>query len=170
MNDVPNVSSPLIPPPVALTPPMLVSSTSAPAVPVGKKYSVELVWSPKLARKFTAISSYFLANMHRIGPEGGKGLTPSEAMVIIQLFSFKWDERAPKPALRTIATRLGLAVRTVRDIVKHLEGQGLVEREYNTEGGCNRYHFNGLFARLEALMAKDADASEADSSDTKAVA
>jgi Mn-dependent DtxR family transcriptional regulator len=42
------------------------------------------------------------------------------------MFYFKWDERPPKPALRMIATRLGLSVRTVRETVKGLEGLGLV--------------------------------------------
>lgn len=130
-----------------------------------KKYSVEKVWTPQLGRRFTAVSSYFLANMHRLGPPGGVGLTPTEAMVIIQLFSFKWDERAPKPAMRTIAKRLGLAVRTVRETVRRLEGLGLVRRELNEEGGCSRYYFEGLFARLELLMKQDVAEDDSKSDD-----
>jgi DNA-binding MarR family transcriptional regulator len=125
-----------------------------------RKFSVEHVWTQKLGRKFTPISTFFLANLHRLGPPGGKGLTPTEAMVICQIFTFKWDGRAPKPALRTVATRLGLSVRTVRDTVKRLEELKLVERELSAEGGANRYHFQGLFARLEALMDADADATD----------
>lgn len=164
------------PRPVDLTGPLAALPVSAPppnppATATAKKYSVDLVWTPKLAKRFTAVSAYFLANLHRIGGPGSRGLTPSEAMVIIQLLSFKWDDRAPKPALRTIATRLGLSVRTVRDIVKRLEDLHLVQREHNSEGGCNRYHFDGLFAHLEQLMDSDANAADAaERDDEKAVA
>jgi DNA-binding MarR family transcriptional regulator len=133
-----------------------------------KKYSVELVWTPMLGQRFTAVSSFFLSNMHRLGPPGGVGLTPTEAMVIIQLFSFKWDKRPPKPALGTIAKRLGLAVRTVRETVRRLEGLGLVRRELNEEGGCSRYYFEGLFERLEQLMKQDLEASDAAASTKEA--
>jgi DNA-binding MarR family transcriptional regulator len=165
-----------VPPPVPhapAAPPPIPAAVPAPPAPAEgaptkppRTYSVDRVWSPKLARRFTAVSNYFLANLHRIAPEGGKGLTPTEAMVIVQTLSFKWDERPPKPALRTIATRLGLAVRTVRDTMKRLEELGLVEREPNFEGGCNRYHFDGLFKRLEEMMAKDAEkTNDAEASD-----
>jgi DNA-binding MarR family transcriptional regulator len=126
----------------------------AETVTVTKEYGIKAIWGDALGRSFTGVSNFFLENLHRIGPAGAGGLTPTEAMVVIQLLSFKWGKEPPRPSLRTIATRLGLSVRTVRDTVKRLEELNLLRREYSSQGGCSRYHFDGLFRRLEALMAE----------------
>lgn len=130
------------------------------------KYGVEQVWGPKLGKSFTAVSNFFLANAHRLA--NGNGLTPTEMLVVIQILSFKWSSQAPFPSLRSIATRMHLSVRTVRDTVRRLEGLGLVQRELNPNGGRSRYHFEGLFKQLEALMAQDIAAKDA--SEVKAAA
>lgn len=131
--------------------------------------SVAARWTPRLAENhFTAVSAVFLENLQRLRPhDGARGLNPTEAMVIIQLMSFKWDARAPFPALTTIADRLGLAPRTVRATVKRLEELGYIRREASTFGGTNRYHFDGLFRALEALLDERGDAA-ADASQEEA--
>ena len=120
--------------------------------------SVAARWTPRLAeRHFTPISEVFLHNLQRLRPNpGARGLNPTEALVIIQLMSHKWDSRAPFPALTTIAERLGLQVRSVRAAVKRLEDLGYLRREPSTYGGPNRYHLDGLFTALEALVEEDA--------------
>jgi hypothetical protein len=115
-------------------------------------------WTARLAdRHFTPISEVFLHNLQRLRPNpGARGLNPTEALVIIQLMSHKWDNRAPFPALTTIAERIGLQVRSVRAAVKRLEDLGYLRREPSTYGGPNRYHMDGLFAALEGLLDEDA--------------
>ena len=115
-------------------------------------------WSPKIASgHFTPIPEYFLHNMHRLRPHNNaQGLTSLEAMVIVQIVSHKWDERAPFPALGTIAERLSVSRRTIRGALERLEDFGYVRREFSSTGGTNRYHFDGLVRALESLIAEDA--------------
>lgn len=149
-------------PAIHIVEPTTAADTAAGVSTTGEsKYGVEQVWGPTLSRTFTPVSAYFLANAHRLGQPGSKGLNPTEMMVIIQILSFKWGSSAPFPALGTIGERLGLSVRTVRDTVKRLEDLGYIRREYNPNGGRSRYHFGGLFKRLEALMAADIAAKDA---------
>jgi DNA-binding FadR family transcriptional regulator len=95
--------------------------------------------------------------MHRLRPHNqAQGLTSLEAMVIVQIVSHKWDERAPFPALGTIAERLSVSRRTIRGALERLEDFGYVRREFSSTGGTNRYHFDGLVRALESLIAEDA--------------
>jgi hypothetical protein len=105
---------------------------------------------------------YFLANAYRLGPPEGKGLTPTETMVIVQIMSFKWGAQAPYPALRTIAERLGLSVRTVATRCGAWRSWALWSASTTANGGRSRYHFGGLVKRLEALMAADIAAKDAE--------
>lgn len=118
-------------------------------------------WTPRLGEHFCAVSSYFLANYHRLKPhDGARGLNSSEVMLIVHLIDHKWDERAPYPSLKKIATRMGLDVRSVRGIVKRLEELGYLQRVLSQSGGPSKYKLEGLFAALEKLM--DADVSARD--------
>lgn len=134
--------------------------------PADKRHSrsVEVRWTARLAKSFCPVSSYFLANYHRLRPhEQAKGLTSTEAMVLIQIMDHRWDERAPFPAMKTLAQRMGLAARTIRAAIKNLEDLGYIRRERSIWGGPNRYHFKGLFEALEKLM--DEDAAKRDAAD-----
>jgi DNA-binding MarR family transcriptional regulator len=124
--------------------------------------SVAARWSPRLAQSFSPVPEYFLANYHRLRPrEDAQGLTSTEAMVIVQLMSFKWDSRAPFPTIGKIAKRMGLAERTIREAVRRLEQLGYLQREFSPHGGPNRYHVEGLVRALEALMDADVVAADA---------
>ncbi|MEQ9150888.1 MAG: helix-turn-helix domain-containing protein [Parvibaculum sp.] len=135
---------------------------SAPALtviesPSDKNRRVEERWTPALAKSFCPVSSYFLENYHRLKPhEGARGLNSTEAMLIVQMFDFKWDKAAPFPSLGTIARRMGISVRQVRDIVKRLEGLGYLKRVPRKYGGSNAIEFSGLFKALETLQSEDA--------------
>lgn len=130
-----------------------------PARPTGPT-KVERIWGGGgLGTKFTPVSDYFLRNAYRL--VNGNGLNSSEVMFLIHVLSHKWDDRAPFPALTTIATRMGINVRNVRKIAKRLEELGLLQRELSKHGGRSRYHLDGLFAELEKLKAADQASEDA---------
>ena len=57
-------------------------------------------WTPKLAEaKFTPIPKAFLDYYGDLYPK----ITSAEAIFIVHLLSFKWDERLPFPGFKTIA-------------------------------------------------------------------
>lgn len=125
------------------------------------KNSIEARWTKRLATQFCPVSSYFLNNYHRLKPNpAARALNSTEAMVIIHLVDHKWDDRAPFPTVRTLATRMSLSVRGVRNALQTLESNGYVRREASATGGPNRYHLQGLFEALERLMATDVAAQE----------
>lgn len=129
--------------------------SAAPAA--ANDYSVSKRWTPLLARRFCAVSSAFLEHYHDLRPHpGARGLTSTEAMLVIQLFDFKWDERAPFPTVRKLATRLGITPRAVRSALKSLEDGNYIKRVPMPDGGPNRYHFDGLFTSLERLLQEKA--------------
>lgn len=115
----------------------------------GPQRDVAARWTPTLAGQgWTPVSDYFLTNYHRLG------ITHTEAMVIIHLLSFKWDVNAPFPALKTIATRMGIATPSVRTHLRNLEKKDLLFREMQV-GTTNRFHLQKLFVKLEALLLAD---------------
>lgn len=120
-------------------------------------HAVDKRWTPALAKAFCPVSSYFLANYHRLKPNpAASGLSSAEAMLVIQLMDYKWDESAPFPSLSTLAKRMGLSTRYVRETVKRLEDLGYLKRVARAFGGSNAIEFHGLFAALEKLQAEDA--------------
>ena len=119
-------------------------------------------WGEALGASFTAIPTYFLQAYHRLGHRPGtepnpgtKGLSSTEALVVIHLMSYRWGTGAPFPSLKTIADRMGITQRAVRKALQHLGELGYIRREYS-KGGLTRYHFNGLIRVLEELKALDA--------------
>jgi Helix-turn-helix domain len=134
--------------------------------------SVEARWGKKLVQDgFCPISSFFLHNYHRLSVCPGKRkrtLNTTEAMVIIQLFDFKWDERDVFPAVGTIASRIGREKRTVRDALKVIDDAKLIERKFSRSGGVTRYCFDGLIAQLEKLHDED-QAKKAEEEDKETV-
>lgn len=125
-------------------------------------FSVAKRWTPRLAEKFTAVPNYLLHNIHRLKPEGGRCLNGTEVVVLLQLASVRIGSRPPRIALTTVAKRMGVSTRTVREAVRTLEGLGYLRRIPDTNGGANRYDFTPLIEKLEAMMDDDADAAEQD--------
>jgi hypothetical protein len=106
-------------------------------------------WTPRLAQVgWTPISNYFLENYHRLK------LTHTEAMVVVHLLQFKWDDAAPFPSLGTLAKRMGVTPPSVRTHLRALEKKGCLQREMQI-GSTNRFHLQGLFLKLETLMTRD---------------
>lgn len=123
--------------------------------PEEEKYAISKRWTPRLARSFVPISTYFLDNYHRLAPhEGAKGLSSSEVMLIIHLMSHKWDEEAPYPSQETLATKMDLSDRRIRQLLSGLVDQGFLRVE-NRPYQSNLHHLDPLFEALERLMDED---------------
>ena len=119
-------------------------------------------WTPTLvADGFTPVSVYFLHNYHRLksrpvkGVGGGSpaGLNSTEAMLIIQIMSHKWSDKAPFVTVANLCERMGLGDRQVRKVMKRLDELGFMSRRRLY--GPNSFYFDGLFAALEELYAED---------------
>jgi DNA-binding transcriptional ArsR family regulator len=122
----------------------------------GVDRSIAARWTERLATRFCPVSSYFLANYHRLAPhEGADGLTSTEAMLVIHLVDHKWSADAPFPTTGTLAKRMGISQRQVRHTLKRLEDLGFVLRERPSMSSANRYRLEPLFAKLEALIDQD---------------
>lgn len=94
---------------------------------------------------FVQISSFFLINYHRLKPEP---LNHNEAMFVIHLMQFKWDDSAPYPSYSTIAKRMGLTTKSVQRYARGLQNKGYLKR-LTRSGRSNKYYLDGL---MEALI------------------
>lgn len=117
-------------------------------------------WTALLGEQFCPVSSYFLANYHRLGATGERGLNATEALLIIHIMDFKWDDAMPFPTVGTLAQRMGITRRHVRDTLRSLQQRGFLARIPGARGGANRYNLDGLMTALEILMALDTDKSD----------
>lgn len=135
--------------------------------PAERRIAARWGGSEKLAEQFCPVSSMFLAHYTELksrpvnGAPGGMpaGLGSAEAMLVIHLLDFKWDEEAPFPKVETLAKRMGISDRSVRTLLKRLEDLGFLRREIRVHKS-SRYHLDGLFEALEELY--DAIAAEKD--------
>lgn len=93
---------------------------------------------------FVGVPAVFLRRMSSVG---GYGLTPAEAMFIIQVMSYKWSADAPFPAYKSIAERIGVSEVYARKLAKSLEQKGLLRR-IRQKGTMNRYDLSPLFDAL----------------------
>jgi len=135
----------------------IASPSTAPPRPLKPKArkvgSVQKIWGKELGQKWTPVSDYFLENFHRLA---NGSVSPSDAMFIVMLMRFKWDDRNPYPALTTVAKSMNRSVRYVRQTCARLEKAGLLQREKSSKGGRNRYNLQPLFDALEAQKAQEA--------------
>lgn len=129
-----------------------------------KATGVEARWPGRLSKEqFVPVSSYFLANYHRLRPHpGAAGLTSTEAMLIIQILDHKWSEKAPFPSIGRLADRMGMGKRHIRNTLKRLGELGYVRRVQISDSSTNRFYFEGLYEALEELMDQDVAAADAE--------
>jgi Helix-turn-helix domain len=110
-------------------------------------------WPAEMVVRFCPVSSVFLEHYANLKPvEGEQPLNSSEAMTIVHLLDYKWSSRDPFPTVGTLAKRLGLTIRAVRNILKRLEKIGYLERIPAPHGGPNRYNFDGLYKAFKPLV------------------
>jgi helix-turn-helix protein len=81
-------------------------------------------------------------------------LNAGEALFVIHLMQFKWDEQAPFPGYKKIAAQMGVSDKMARRHAQSLEIKGYLTREERI-GRTNRFHLTGLFdALLKASQAR----------------
>ncbi len=96
-----------------------------------KARSVAERWTPALARKgYTPLVAAFVeyACRRHSARSGGLGLTPVQAMIVIQLMYHKWDRAMPRPAVGTLAVRLGVTETTIRSNLDALVRRRLLRK------------------------------------------
>lgn len=123
--------------------------------------SLDARWTPLLAHtKHTQIVNGFLDYYAKLRVDN-LSLNSSDAMLIIHLMRFKWDQNAPYPAYSLLAGLLGVQVPAVRKILQKLERMGYVtripRREQTADGEDgqwlgNFFDLGGLFAALEVKL------------------
>jgi hypothetical protein len=112
------------------------------------KYSFEKRWALPLKEDgFVPVSTFFLENYHQLKPFD---LTYGESMFVIHLMQYKWDEKAPFPAYKTIAQRMHVSPKSARRWAASLEQKGYLKREMRV-GETNRFHLKGLLDALVSL-------------------
>ena len=116
--------------------------------------SISARWTKRIAQQgFTPVATVFLVAYAQLAAaQGQRGLNSTEALLIIHIVSFKWDERDPFPRIKVLAERMGLTPRSVRNTLKCLEERGLVKRVRLPNDIANRYDMSGLFLALEAWI------------------
>ena len=74
-------------------------------------------------------------------------LTPTEVLFVVQVMSFKWDEKAPFPGYKTIAARMGISETYARKLARSLEDKGFMRRVARV-GRSNAFDFTPLFQKV----------------------
>lgn len=109
-----------------------------------EKYSFAFKWSEDIAPiGFTQVPNCLLTCQSELG------ITSTELNVMLQILRYKYDDRAPFPALSTVASHIGISVGAVRRNLRSLENKGLIRRFYR-RSNTNLFDFNPLIKRLDA--------------------
>lgn len=107
-------------------------------------------WTPALVKNgWTPISDDFLRYYGTIYPE----ISNSEAMFIVQLMSWKWDEKKPYPGFKTVAKRMGISATQARAHARSLENKKYLKRIMRV-GTTNRFDLTPLFQAIETEAKK----------------
>lgn len=126
--------------------------------PVAKsdRYSIARAWTPALAKsRFVPVVRAFLENYSSLKPFS---LTHGEAMFVIHLMQYKWDEAAPFPGYKRIARLMGVSDKMVRRYALSLEQKGYLLRVAR-RSTTNRFDLRRLFAVLEKTIAGQQNAA-----------
>ncbi|MDP3909180.1 MAG: hypothetical protein Q8Q14_02215 [Gemmatimonadales bacterium] len=74
-------------------------------------------------------------------------LTVAEMLFVIEVMCFKWDQDAPYPGYKKIASRMGVTEQYARKLARSLEGKGFLHRIARV-GRSNAFDFSPLFERI----------------------
>jgi hypothetical protein len=96
-----------------------------------------------LAEGFVAVPTTFLKYFGSMEP----GLTPTEALFVLELMVYKWDKRSPFPGYKAVAERMGVSEAYARKLARGLQTKGYLNREVRV-GRTNRFDLQPLFERL----------------------
>jgi len=102
---------------------------------------------------YTALPTYAWVYYARLG------VSEAEMVLIAQLCTYWWTERAPHPGEATLAARMGKTVRTIQGYLRSLEGKGLlhIQTRLSTNGqqSTNAYDLRPFFAAVEGFARLD---------------
>ena len=129
---------------------MSVVPTNASSAPKKKSRSYADRWKHQelLAPGYLVVPSAFLQYYSRLKPNS---LTHGEALFVLHLMEFKWDEDAPFPSYGTLARRMGISTKMARRYAQALERKGFLRRVVRT-GNTNRFDLEPLFNKLLKVM------------------
>ena len=100
---------------------------------------------------YLAVPALFLRHYAQLKPYS---LTSGEALFVLHLMEFKWDSKAPFPAYRTLAARMGVSDKMARRHAQSLEVKGYLKRK-KRKGTTNRFDLNPLFGAVLKAVQKD---------------
>ena len=116
-------------------------------------------WGDFLAdTKYTQIANGFLDYYSVLNGGSEEQLNSSDAMLIIHLMRFKWDQHNPHPPFTVLAQLMGIGIPAVRKIVRKLKRLNYLKvfPRYASDGSggsvSNEYDLSGLFAALESAI------------------
>jgi hypothetical protein len=102
-------------------------------------------WTETIAHGgWAPIANDFLDNYRRLP----KPLSTIEAMVVIMLMRFKWDDRHPFPSAKRLGRMMGLGLTSIRNYIRSLEGKGYLQR-IKRPGSSNAFDLTPLFREIE---------------------
>lgn len=100
---------------------------------------------PALFEKgFVLTPTFFLRAYAHLKPFS---LTHGEAMFVLHLMQYKWDEDAPFPSYGTVAAQMGVSAKQVQRYAVSLEEKKYLRREQR-QGMSNRFDLTPLFDAL----------------------
>jgi len=101
------------------------------------------------AEGFLCVPHRFLQQYASLQPP----LTPSEALFVLQLMTFKWEEAAPFPSYSRLAKAMGVTHKMTRRYAQQLQRKGYLRREYQNQD-TNKFDLTGLFQALSKRAAE----------------
>lgn len=109
-----------------------------------RSYAARWQHSELLAGGYLVVPSVFLRHYSRMKPYS---LTHGEALFVLHLMEFKWDQAAPFPSYATLSRRMGVSIKMVRRYAQALEEKRYLKRVVRT-GNTNRFDLTPLFDKL----------------------
>ncbi len=104
-----------------------------------------------LSKGYVPVPVHFLESYAQLKPFS---LTPGEAMFVLHLMQFKWDDAAPFPGYKRLAVQMGISHKMARTHAKSLETKKLLRREMRI-AQTNRFDLTPLFDALnKAVVAR----------------
>ena len=100
-------------------------------------------WSPIIAATdFTIIPHILIRNQARLG------IADAEMVILILIFSYKFDQRHPFPSVPTLSGHIGKTPNAVRGNLRSLQKKGYIKRIYRNNDS-SKYDLNPLIRVLE---------------------
>jgi hypothetical protein len=93
---------------------------------------------------FLVVPHKFLRQYARLRPAP---LTSGEALFVLHLMSFKWNEAAPFPTYKRIAGYMGVSDKMARRYAQSLQRKGYLRRQFRTRA-TNAFDLTDLFNAL----------------------